>query len=106
MQPVLESHIMTHVGPGEAPASWGCDAFWEGGDPNFENCVAVFSTLYVTDSSATQPAFLDLVFNSAPMRAGEEAQLGLTYSSFDVGSVLPTDPSYFTYVRSLVRLST
>lgn len=66
----MEAHIVTAVGPGEAPAEWGCDAVWEGGDPVLEKCIAVFGIVYVTEPDATSPEYFESLFKTFPAFAG------------------------------------
>lgn len=95
----MEAHIVTAVGPGEAPTDWGCDAVWEGGDPVLEKCIAVFGIVYVTTPDAKSPEYFDHLFSSFPSVAGSEA--AFPAPTFDLNSLLPEDKSYYGYVGSL-----
>jgi hypothetical protein len=70
IQAPMEAHIVTAVGPGEAPADWGCDAVWEGGDPVLEKCIAVFGIAYYFEPSAVSPSYLKDVLDGFPLVAG------------------------------------
>ena len=66
----MEAHIVTAVGPGEAPKEWGCDAVWEGGDPVLEKCIAVFGVMYVMKKDVETPPALKNLINAYPKIAG------------------------------------
>jgi hypothetical protein len=100
MQAPMEAHIVTAVGPGEAPPEWGCDAIWDGGDPVFEKCIAVFGVLYVYKPDAVTPEPIQKLFDSFPALAGEKAPY--PDATIDLNGLLPEDKSYNTYIGSLV----
>ena len=101
MQPAAEAHIVAAVGLHEAPAEWGCDAVWHGGDVEYEKCVAVYAVGYTIDESATSPFYLDDLLGAAPSVVGEKVPFPAPV--LDMSRLLPADKSYFTYVGSLVR---
>jgi hypothetical protein len=74
----MEAHIVTAVGPGQAPPDWGCDAVWEGGDPVLEKCIAVFGIIYKLDEDAVEPEYFQKLFDSFPEEAGTPQQTTLT----------------------------
>lgn len=100
MQAAAETHIVTLVGPGEAP-EWGCDDVWQGGDAALENCTAVFGILYRLGDSTDLPGYLESAIKETPIVAGEEKPLSA--GKLNVDNILPDDRSYYTYVGSLVR---
>lgn len=100
LQAAAETHIVTLVGPGEAP-EWGCDAVWAGGAPVLENCTAVFGVMYRLGEPDTAPAYLEAAIKKAPRVAG--ASVPYPADQLDLMSILPSDLSYYSYIGSLVR---
>jgi hypothetical protein len=70
----MEAHIVTAVGPGQAPPDWGCDAVWKGGSPVLEKCIAVFGIIYKLDENATEPEYFEKLFSGFPETAGTLAE--------------------------------
>lgn len=100
LQAAAETHIVTLAGPGEAP-EWGCDDVWNGGDPVLENCTAVFGIMYRLGTPTTEPGYLETAVKEAPLVAGAEKPLAA--GQLNLQNLIPRDPSYYTYVGSLVR---
>lgn len=101
MQPAVEAHIVAAVGFNEAPAEWGCDALWQGGEVDYERCVAVFAIGYTIDEVAAPPSYLNELLGHAPSVVGEE--VAFPAPVLDMSRLLPSNTSYFAYVGSLVR---
>jgi Eukaryotic-type carbonic anhydrase len=94
---------VTAVGPGEAPKEWGCDAVWEGGEAKLESCIAVFGIMYRLIEGEEQQEYLTKLVSTEPTVAGEEAPY--PDAVFDLQEMMPDDLSYYSYVGSLVRIS-
>ena len=102
LRALAETHIVTLIGPGEAP-EWGCDDVWNGGAAVLERCAAVFAIMYRLGGDADMPGYLETATKEAPLVAGAEAPLSAGH--LNIGDLLPTDLSYYTYAGSLVRLA-
>lgn len=100
LQAAAETHIVTLVGPGEAP-EWGCDEYWSTGDPVLENCTAVFGIMYRLGEPEMVPGYFEAAIKEAPQVAGAEKPLAA--GEIDIQNLLPADTSYYTYIGSLVR---
>jgi hypothetical protein len=61
---------VTAIGPGQAPADWGCDAVWQGGEAVLEKCIAVFGIIYKLDEKAVEPPYFQKLFSAFPQEAG------------------------------------
>jgi hypothetical protein len=98
LQYPAEAHIVTLVAKGDA-TEWGCDEFWNGGDPVLENCTAVFGIMYKLGDST--PDYITKFWDFLPEKVEANATVsGMT--DFDLNKMLPTDKSYYTYYGSLV----
>ena len=62
LQGAAEAHIVTLIAEGEEP-EWGCDAVWQGGEANLDDCNAVFAIMYKIGD--TSPPFIDAFFDTA-----------------------------------------
>eukprot|EP00892_Ulva_mutabilis_P000744 jgi/Ulvmu1/10670/UM066_0054.1 len=99
MLAAAETHIVTLAGPGQAPPEWGCDAYWKGGDPVLEKCTAVFGIMYRLGRPAQEPGYLEIAVKEAPLVAGAEKPLSA--GQINLQNLIPSDPSYYTYIGSL-----